>query len=159
MMTGMTLLTRRSFLAMLGSTAIAGSAPSGAATLPLVTIHKDPSCGCCSAWARYLEQAGFPVKVLETGQMRAIKQQLHVPADLQSCHTAEMAGYVIEGHVPVAAIRRLLDEKPAAIGLAAPGMPQGSPGMTGTPEIFEVIAFAAGERRSFGRFRGDHRLS
>lgn len=159
MMLANALLTRRVFLSALGSAAMAGGASLRAATLPLVTVHKDPSCGCCSAWARYLEQAGFPVRIIETSRINAVKQQLHVAADLASCHTAEVAGYVVEGHVPVAAIRRLLDEKPAVIGLAAPGMPQGSPGMTGTPEIFEVIAFAAGERHSFGRFRGDHQLS
>jgi hypothetical protein len=82
-----------------------------------------------------------------------------VPADLASCHTAEVQGYVVEGHVPAAAIRRLLAERPQAAGLAVPGMPVGSPGMEhGTPETYEVVLFGLQGRRTFARYRGDRLL-
>ena len=96
----------------------------------VVEVWKDPSCGCCKDWVIHMEQAGFEVRVHETGN-NAVRAQLGIPAKLGSCHTASVAGYAIEGHVPVSDIRRLLKEKPKAIGLAVPGMPVGSPGMDG----------------------------
>lgn len=99
-------------------------------TLPLVEVWKDPSCGCCKDWVAILEQAGFPVRVYETGN-NAMRAQLGIPAKLGSCHTARVEGYAIEGHVPVREIQRLLREKPKAIGLTVPGMVVGSPGMDG----------------------------
>jgi hypothetical protein len=98
--------------------------------MPLVEVWKDPSCGCCKDWVAILEQAGFPVRVFETGN-NAMRAQLGIPAKLGSCHTARVAGYAIEGHVPVREIQRLLREKPQAIGLTVPGMVVGSPGMDG----------------------------
>lgn len=100
------------------------------AALPLVEVWKDPSCGCCKDWVAILEQAGFPVRVYETGN-NAMRAQLGIPAKLGSCHTARVEGYAIEGHVPVREIQRLLREKPKAIGLTVPGMVVGSPGMDG----------------------------
>ncbi len=101
-----------------------------AAGKPLVEVWKDPSCGCCKDWVSHLESNGFTVKVFETGN-NAARARLGVDAKYGSCHTARVAGYAIEGHVPAREIRRLLAENPAALGLAVPGMPLGSPGMDG----------------------------
>ena len=120
---------------------------------PVITVHRDPNCGCCLGWVKHLQKAGFPTKVLETKDLDAVKTRLGVPDDLAACHTAEVAGYVIEGHVPAAALRRFLAEKPNATGLAVPGMPIGSPGMEGgTPEPYEVVLFGPAGRRSYMRF-------
>lgn len=110
----------------------------------MVTIYKSATCGCCSKWSEYLEENGFAVLVEEVQDFAAVKDQYEVPLQLRSCHTAILDGYVIEGHVPVSEIERLLDERPNVIGIAVPGMPPGSPGMEveglefGT---FDVIAF------------------
>jgi hypothetical protein len=93
-----------------------------------IEVWKDSSCGCCGEWVKHLQAAGFRVEVNDVGNSAA-RARLGIPAVLGSCHTAEVAGYAIEGHVPAADIRRLLAEKPKAIGLAVPGMPIGSPGM------------------------------
>ncbi|HZH44232.1 MAG TPA: DUF411 domain-containing protein [Lysobacter sp.] len=99
------------------------------ASLPPVTVHKSPTCGCCTLWVEHLRRAGFQVSVHETDALEPIKQRLGVPYGKGSCHTAEVAGYVVEGHVPAEDIKRLLREKPKARGLVLPGMPLGSPGM------------------------------
>ena len=122
--------TRRS---MLKATAAALAAPwaigAAVAQAPLpIEVWKDPNCGCCGEWVKHLEANGFKVKVNDTGN-NAVRAKLGIPAKLGSCHTALMAGYAIEGHVPAADIKRLIAEKPAAAGLAVPGMPIGSPGM------------------------------
>lgn len=98
--------------------------------LSLVEVWKDPSCGCCKDWVAIVEKAGFPVRVFDAGN-NAKRAQLGMPVKLGSCHTATVGGYVIEGHVPVREIQRLLREKPQAIGLTVPGMVVGSPGMDG----------------------------
>ena len=134
----------------------AGSRQEG---LPTVTVNKDPTCGCCTAWAEHVRQAGFPVEVIEAPAMSRVKARLGVPQALASCHTAEVGGYVIEGHVPAQAIKQLLAEKPPARGLAVPGMPIGSPGMDvegAAPDIYEVILFGPAGPRTFARYRGDH---
>ena len=95
-----------------------------------VEVWKDPNCGCCKDWVVHLQTNGFAVKVNETGNAKA-RERLRIPVALGSCHTALVEGYAIEGHVPAADIRRLLKEKPKAVGLAVPGMPIGSPGMDG----------------------------
>ncbi len=97
--------------------------------LPKVLVHKSPSCGCCGAWVDHMRQAGFEVQVDETDELEPIRKRLGVPYAKGSCHTAEIGGYVVEGHVPAADIKRLLAEKPKAKGLVLPGMPMGSPGM------------------------------
>jgi hypothetical protein len=130
--------------------------PAQAVDRPKVLVSKDPSCGCCGAWAEHLRRAGFPVEVIETTNVNAVKRRLGVPADLTSCHTAEVQGYVIEGHVPASAVLRLLEEKPQATGLAVPGMPIGSPGMEqGPPSAYQrynVLAFTrAGVTTVFAR--------
>lgn len=157
-MNGQPILNRRAVLAGLAAVPLA-SAPlvARASELPLVTVHRDPSCGCCGAWVDHIEAAGFPVRVIETSDLDAEKRRLGVPAELASCHTAEVAGYVVEGHVPAPALRRLLSERPAATGLAVPGMPIGSPGMEipgAPPERYAVVLFGPAGRTSFGDFLG-----
>lgn len=95
---------------------------------PQVEVWKDEGCGCCKEWIKHLQAHGFEVKAHDGGNT-AKRSQLGLPAALGSCHTAVVGGYVIEGHVPAADIKRLLREKPRALGLAVPGMPIGSPGM------------------------------
>lgn len=108
----------------------------------LVTVYKSPTCGCCKGWIKHLEAAGFRVAAHDTNEMSEIKDARGIPRKLGSCHTAEVGGYLIEGHVPPADIQRLLREKPAIAGLAVPGMPIGSPGMEGPdPEAYDVIGF------------------
>ncbi|WP_375070481.1 DUF411 domain-containing protein [Stenotrophomonas lactitubi] len=97
--------------------------------LPLAIVHKTASCGCCGVWADHLKAAGFPVEIRDTDDMHPVKQRLDVPAGKASCHTAEIGGYVVEGHIPASDIKRLLKERPTARGLVLPGMPAGSPGM------------------------------
>ena len=94
-------------------------------------VMKDPNCGCCGAWIEIVEAAGFKVTIeLSAGTaLMRYKSQNGIPEAMASCHTARIGGYTLEGHVPVAGIRRLLEEQPDAIGLAVPGMPYGSPGM------------------------------
>ena len=116
--------------------------------LPLLVVHKSPSCGCCGLWVEHMQQAGFPVEVRDTNDLNPIKERLGVPYGKGSCHTAEVAGYVIEGHVPADDVKRLLADRPDAKGLVLPGMPLGSPGME-TPDgrtdayTVELIANAA----------------
>ena len=99
--------------------------------LPVALVHKSPTCGCCGLWVDHLKEAGFQVEVRDSEDMGPVKQRLGVPYGKGSCHTAEIAGYFIEGHVPAADIKRLLAEKSDAKGLVLPGMPMGSPGMEG----------------------------
>jgi len=123
--------TRRSLLLALGALPLAALAqPAGKPGKVLVEVWKDPSCGCCKDWVRHLEDNGFAVKVNETGN-NAMRAKLGIPPKLGSCHTAFVGGYAIEGHVPAQDIRRLLKDKPDAIGLSVPGMPVGAPGMDG----------------------------
>ncbi|MEA2993388.1 MAG: hypothetical protein QOD40_2308 [Alphaproteobacteria bacterium] len=128
------------------------------AAWPLVTVHKDPNCGCCSGWVAHLESHGFQVKVIETATLNRVRARLGVPFDVAGCHTAEVGNYLLEGHVPAGAVERLLTERPKAKGLSVPGMPSGSPGMTGDYEEYEVILFAGDERRVYGRFKGDKEI-
>ena len=141
-------MTRR--LALFSFAATVLLPPKTWAAWPLVTVHKDPTCGCCGGWIAHLELRGFQTKTVETKEINRVKARLGVPFDLSACHTAEVGGYLIEGHVPAAAIERLLTERPKAKGLAVPGMPSGSPGMTGEYEEYDVILFGPNERRVFG---------
>ena len=118
---------------------IAGVGAAQAATA--ITVHKSPTCGCCEKYVDYLRENGFAVKAENESDMDAIKKR-HGVSHVASCHTALVEGYVVEGHVPVAAIRRLLKHKPAIVGISAPGMPMNSPGMgemkKGTLTIYAV---------------------
>ncbi len=103
----------------------------------------------------HLKDAGFAVTVEETADHQVVRKRLGVPPDLAACHTNEIAGYVVEGHVPASAVWRLLKERPDATGLAVPGMPAGSPGMEGgTPQRYDVVLFGAAGRRPFMVFVG-----
>lgn len=130
---------------------------AAAAPAPQVELWKMRSCGCCTAWARHLERAGFALTVHEVDDVGVARAAAGVPADLGGCHTAKVGGYVVEGHVPADAVTRLLAERPAVLGIAVPGMPVGSPGMEiqGEPaEPYDVVAFAAdGSRRVFMEVR------
>ncbi|HEY9888275.1 MAG TPA: DUF411 domain-containing protein [Candidatus Obscuribacterales bacterium] len=111
--------------------AVALWTPAGALAEPLppVTVYRSPTCGCCQRWVEHLQADGFAVEVVDTTAMDAIKAQYGVPDTMASCHTAIVHRYIVEGHVPAADIRRLLAEHPPVRGIAAPGMPMGSPGM------------------------------
>jgi hypothetical protein len=112
----------------LDSPRVAAVAPATAA-LPRMRVHKSPTCGCCSLWIDHMRAAGFTVEVRDVDDMGPVKEALGVPYGKGSCHTAEVGGYVIEGHVPAEDVKRLLAETPDARGLVLPGMPAGSPGM------------------------------
>lgn len=111
--------------------------------LPPMTVYKSASCGCCRKWVDHARAAGFTVTAHDTDDMDQVKRTMGVPASLQSCHTALVGGYVVEGHVPADLVRKLLAGKSKSVrGLAVPGMPQGSPGMeTGEKDAYEVLAF------------------
>jgi hypothetical protein len=150
------LLTRRKMLMLTAASTASAATGASAAAKRVIQVSKDPNCGCCSGWVEHLRSNGFTATVVDAADMQAVKQRLGVPAEFASCHTAEIAGYVIAGHVPAYAINRLLAEKPQARGLAVPGMPIGSPGMEGgTPEAYEVILFGKDHPVSYGRFIGD----
>ena len=147
--------TRRAVLAVLAAGAAFGVRRLAAEPAPMVKVWKDPSCGCCSGWVEHLRRSGLTVAVIDTADLAAVKAALGVPGELASCHTAKIESYVIEGHVPAAAMRRLLAERPAALGLAVPGMPIGSPGMEGgPPQLYDVILFGAASTTVYGRFIG-----
>jgi hypothetical protein len=125
------------------TTATKKSAPAkAAAAKTAVAVYQTPTCGCCGKWVEHMQANGFATTVTDLPDLAETKAKHRVPAQLQSCHTSVVGGYVIEGHVPAEDIRRLLREKPAILGLAAPGMPAGSPGMD-VPHspAFDVIAF------------------
>jgi hypothetical protein len=94
-----------------------------------MVVYKSPSCGCCGAWVDHIRDNGITVDVVERDDLSSIKAQMGVPERMESCHTARIDGYTIEGHVPATDIKRLLSERPDARGLSVPGMPIGSPGM------------------------------
>lgn len=147
-------VSRRKSLIYFGAAATGLVAGSARAT-GLMTMYKNPTCGCCSKWAARMREAGFTVEEAITADMAAIKARLGVPAALQSCHTAEIDGHVVEGHAPADAIRLMLSEHPEFSGLAAPGMPIGSPGMEGgEAEVYPLYLFDAASSRAFGNWRG-----
>jgi len=121
---------------------------------PTITVYKDPNCGCCRNWIAHLIKNGYRVNAKDTPDMDQIKTTLGVPTALHSCHTAIVAGYLIEGHVPAADIDRLLATKPKVKGLAVPGMPMGSPGMEGgAKQHYQVMAFdRTGKASVFARY-------
>jgi hypothetical protein len=118
------------------------AAPARNAQGTLATVYKSPSCGCCAKWVEHMQQAGFQVEVHDMDDVQPVKDQHGVTASLASCHTALIGGYVVEGHVPAEVIQRMLREKPQIAGIAAPGMPRGSPGMEGpVKDRYDVVAF------------------
>ena len=156
-------MQRRHFLNALALPLLAAPA-LGAQTQPLVEIWKDPNCGCCHLWVEHLQANGFAVQTRDVGNTAA-RKRLGMPETLGSCHTARVAGYVIEGHVPASEIHRLLKEKPQALGLAVPGMPIGSPGMDG-PEYkgrkdpYAVLLVQRdGSTQTYKRYPGDRPMA
>jgi len=108
-----------------------------------VTLYKNPQCSCCEGYANYLRDNGYTVKVKATHDLALIRKQAGVPKDIEGCHTSMIDSYVVEGHVPVATLNKLLKERPDIKGISLPGMPQGSPGMTGTKsEPFKIYQFS-----------------
>lgn len=113
--------------------------------LPSVTVHKSATCGCCKIWVDRLRAAGFEVQTHDVDNLNPVKQRVGIPYGMGSCHTAEVDGYFVEGHVPVEDIKRLLRERPKAKGITVPGMPAGSPGMelpSGKTEKYDVLLVA-----------------
>lgn len=113
-----------------------------AETPGVVKVYKTPTCGCCGGWVDYMREEGFTVEAVDLPDLTQVKHDLGVGTSLMSCHTAVVDGYVLEGHVPASAVRRLLAERPEVTGLAVPGMPIGSPGMEGpNPDVYDVLTF------------------
>jgi len=124
------------------TTAAARTAPAVDPAKPVVTVYKDPSCGCCKNWIEHLIKHGYRVDAKDTPAMAEVKRTLGVPDAMTSCHTAVVNGYLIEGHVPAADIDKLLATRPRIAGLAVPGMPMGSPGMEGgRAQHYQVLSF------------------
>jgi len=135
----------RAVLSVLALTlAVTLTARAQAPAAPKMTVYKSPTCGCCAKWVAHMRNAGFDLTVNDVPNVGEIKAQHHVPADAQSCHTALVGGYVVEGHVPADVVKQLLKEKPAVLGLAVPGMPVGSPGMESADankQAYNVLSF------------------
>ena len=140
-------------LALATSAGLPGTAQAQEApAMGTMHVTKTPTCGCCGAWVDLAREHGFEVEVTDTADYAGMKAAAEVPEALWSCHTAEIEGYVVEGHVPFAAIDRLLSERPQIEGISAPGMPAGSPGMGDDPNaVYDVIAWggAAGDGAVF----------
>lgn len=120
-----------------------------------ISVYKSPTCGCCTDWVVHLQEHDFKVEVHDTQEINTVKQEAGLPRNLASCHTAFIDGYVIEGHVPAADIRRLLEQGSKAKGLAVPGMPAGSPGMEmgDRRDSYQVLEFNdAGQTRVFAEY-------
>ena len=153
-------MERRIFVrVILGAGAVVVAAPRfagaliGAAPIPM-TVYKSPSCGCCKSWVTHMQGAGFTVKVVDMDDLTAVKKNAGVPQKLQSCHTALVGTYVIEGHVPADLVKKMLNQKPQIAGLAVPGMVTGSPGMEmgDSKDPYDVIAFdRAGKTSVFAK--------
>lgn len=151
------MINRRLFLmSVLGITATTSKLmavpPKSAGAI--IRVVRSPDCGCCGAWIAHLEQNGFVIEDVLSDDLDAEKARLGVPAELRSCHTGLVEGYVIEGHVPANDILRLLAERPQADGLAVPGMPIGSPGMEmgGRSDAFDVILWAGTDTYVFATY-------
>lgn len=138
-------VTRQMLCSLVMVAALMGGAGLAAANADEdeLTMYKDPNCGCCGKWAEHMRANGFSVKEIASSNMGAVKGAAGVPQKLGSCHTAKVGGYVVEGHVPASDVKRMLLERPAIVGIAAPGMPMGSPGMEGPypADRFDVISF------------------
>ncbi|MDH3658654.1 MAG: DUF411 domain-containing protein [Alphaproteobacteria bacterium] len=145
--------SRRFLLGTFGAALLLPRRALHAADGTTIEVYKSPSCGCCHLWVEHLEANGFAPKVQDMDDLSQVKMIAGVPEQLSACHTALVDGFVIEGHVPAAAIDRLLAERPDIQGLAVPGMPAGSPGMPDpNPERYDVYAFRQGEAQVFMSF-------
>lgn len=123
---------------------------------PLVDVYKSPTCGCCGKWVAHLRANGFTVRAHDVADPTRYRARFGIPDALGSCHTGIVEGYALEGHVPAREVKRLLAERPAARGLAVPGMPLGSPGMEGSSaDPYEVLLIdARGRSRVYARYLG-----
>ncbi|MBA3271038.1 MAG: DUF411 domain-containing protein [Acidobacteria bacterium] len=126
---------------LLGAAVISAQRPA-----PTMEVYKSPTCGCCSKWVEHVRAGGITVNVtdLSDGELDALKQKHGIPGTAQSCHTGVVGGYVVEGHVPVSDVLRMLKERPAVAGIAVGGMPLGSPGMEvpgRKPHMYNVVTF------------------
>jgi hypothetical protein len=150
-------LSRREATLFLGAAAGALlSRAAGAQEAKKMIVHKSPTCGCCGGWAARMREAGYAVEERIQTDMKAVKARLGVPEPMASCHSAEIDGYIVEGHVPPQAVAQLLEERPKVVGVAAPGMPMGAPGMEmGAPEVYTLYLFDASGAREFGKWLGD----
>lgn len=136
-------------ISVLGAALLAALVSMSGSTLaqrqtPTVQVYKTPTCGCCANWVKHLQAHGFTTRVTDIEDLSQTKAKLNVPGRVQSCHTATVDGYVLEGHVPAADVQRLLKERPTVLGIAVPGMPIGSPGMevpNQKPQAFRVYSF------------------
>ena len=141
-------MNKRLFLQSILAGLLGAHLAANAAT-PVIEVYKSRSCGCCSEWVRHLQSNGFTVKAQDVPNPSAYREKFGIPQELGSCHTGMVAGYALEGHVPAAEIKRLLAEKPKAIGLAVPSMPMGSPGMEDhRKDPFDVLLVQATGRYS-----------
>jgi hypothetical protein len=149
-------MTHGSILRILLAIPVAASLALGAAA-PQVNVFKTRTCGCCGKWVEHLKANGFDVNVQEVPSTAEYRQKYGVPQNLQSCHTATVNGYVLEGHVPAREVQRLLKTRPNGKGLAVPGMPAGSPGMEGSrSDAYSVILFdQAGRTSEFQKYPGN----
>jgi len=129
------------------------SASALAQSLPKVDVYKSPTCGCCGKWAEHMRSNGFKVEMHEVNDIPGNRKKLGMPDNFGSCHTSTIGAYVVEGHVPAADIKRLLKEKPKAIGLAVPSMPAGSPGMDmpNSPPYETLLVQPDGSSRVFAK--------
>ncbi|MFG0834012.1 DUF411 domain-containing protein [Aeromonas bivalvium] len=133
---------------------VAGTSLSALAAEPM-TVYKSQYCGCCEQWVKHMQDNGFELKVVNTEQLEPIKVQHGVTPQLASCHTALVDGYVVEGHVPAADVRRMLEQKPAIRGLTIPGMPQSAPGMDIPGQAYQVLAIdEAGQTAVWASYPG-----
>jgi hypothetical protein len=147
------MFSRRDFLLSSAAALVARRGLFAESAPSVVTVYKDPGCECCVRWVKHLSSNGFVVMVRDVQNMDEIKRTMNVPGALQSCHTAVVGAYVIEGHVPADVIKKFLSEKPALLGLAVPGMPTGSPGMEGDRvDHYDVVAFdRSGKTRVYAK--------
>ncbi|UQR60033.1 CopG family transcriptional regulator [Bradyrhizobium sp. C-145] len=133
-------MNRRTFFLGTALTTLLPPLPVLAAPTP-ATLYKNPQCSCCEGYAAYLRQNGFTVDVTPTNDLAEISENAGVPAKYQGCHTMFVGNYVVDGHVPVEVVRKLLSERPPIAGITLPGMPTGSPGMTG-PKTQKFVIYA-----------------
>ena len=144
----------RTLLIGMASVLILSSASLGQQPKPKpipMSVYKSPACGCCSLWVDYVRKNGFDPKVQDVDNIGALKLKLGVREEFSSCHTTEVGGYIVEGHVPVEVVQRMLKERPKIAGIAAPGMPAGSPGMEvpgGRKEPYNILAFTSDGKTS-----------
>lgn len=142
-----TALVATAALLVLGAAAAGQQKPR---PVPLM-VYKSPTCGCCAKWVDYMRANGFDPKVQDVENIGAVKLKLGVRAEFSSCHTAEVGGYIVEGHVPVEVVQRLLKERPKIAGIAVPNMPAGSPGMEvpgGHKDRYDILAFTSDGKTS-----------